>query len=99
MWLGFLGLILLALLSLPLRAQASEAQFTVISDVPYCTGAARPLLMDVFVPRDRIRTPTPAVLWIHGGGWERGDKNGNSGALLLASEGFVTASLFYRLTR
>lgn len=42
--------------------------------------------------------PTPAVLWIHGGGWERGDKNGNSGALLLAEQGFVTASLFYRLS-
>src|SRR5262249_39277048 len=41
---------------------------------------------------------TPAVLWIHGGGWERGDKNGNSGAQLLAREGFVTASIFYRLS-
>ncbi|MGA8150906.1 MAG: alpha/beta hydrolase [Terriglobales bacterium] len=54
--------------------------------------------MDIFVPKRRNRTPTPAVLWIHGGGWERGDKNGNSGAQLLAGEGFVTASLFYRLS-
>src|SRR5262249_34838144 len=45
----------------------------------------------------RIQHPTPAVLWIHGGGWERGGKNGNSGAQLLVNEGFVTASLFYRL--
>ena len=43
-------------------------------------------------------TPTPAVLWIHGGGWERGDKNGNSGAQFLANAGFVTASLSYRLS-
>jgi acetyl esterase/lipase len=54
--------------------------------------------MDVYVPLQPIRKPTPAVLWIHGGGWERGDKNGNSGAVLLADEGFVTASLFYRLS-
>ena len=54
--------------------------------------------MDLFIPKHRTRTPTPAILWIHGGGWERGDKNGNSGALLLANEGFVTASLFYRLS-
>lgn len=54
--------------------------------------------MDVFVPKHRNTLPTPAVLWIHGGGWERGDKNGNSGAQLLATEGFVTASLFYRLS-
>jgi acetyl esterase/lipase len=30
--------------------------------------------------------------------WERGDKNGSSGAELLAAEGFVTASSFYRLS-
>lgn len=54
--------------------------------------------MDVFIPKHRSTAPTPAVLWIHGGGWERGDKNGNSGAQLLVTEGFVTASLFYRLS-
>src|SRR5262249_2758642 len=82
----------------PLAAQKPEQQFTVTSDVPYCTGGGKPLLMDVFIPKHRNRTPTPAVLWIHGGGWERGDKNGNSGAQLLVNEGFVTASLFYRLS-
>jgi acetyl esterase/lipase len=91
----FIGLILFVL---NLTTQASEGQFTLISDVQYCTGEGRPLLMDIFIPKHRNRTPTPAVLWIHGGGWERGDKNGNSGAQLLAKEGFVTASLFYRLS-
>ena len=81
-----------------LSAQTREPSFTIVSDVPYCTGAGRALLMDVFVPKRRNAMPTPAVLWIHGGGWERGDKNGNSGAQLLATEGFVTASLFYRLS-
>jgi acetyl esterase/lipase len=38
------------------------------------------------------------VLWLHGGGWERGDKNGSSGARFLASAGFVTASIYYRLS-
>lgn len=91
-------LLFLILFLLPFAAQFTEQRFTTISDVPYCTGGGKPLLMDLFIPKDRIRTPTPAVLWIHGGGWERGDKNGNSGALLLANEGFVTASLFYRLS-
>jgi len=90
----FLFLILFAL---PLAAQEREQRYTMISDVPNCTGGGKPLLMDLFIPKHRTRTPTPAILWIHGGGWERGDKNGNSGALLLANEGFVTASLFYRL--
>jgi len=91
----FLFLILFAL---PLAAPEREQRYTMISDVPNCTGGGKPLLMDLFIPKHRTRTPTPAILWIHGGGWERGDKNGNSGALLLANEGFVTASLFYRLS-
>jgi acetyl esterase/lipase len=88
----------LLLFGLQMAASTPKKEFSVISDVPYCTGGGKPLLMDVFVPEHRARTPTPAVLWMHGGGWERGDKNGSSGAELLANEGFVTASLFYRLS-
>lgn len=72
--------------------------YTVTADVQYCTGGGKPLLMDVFLPRKPLRTPTPAVLWLHGGGWERGDKNGSSGARFLAAAGFVTASIYYRLS-
>jgi acetyl esterase/lipase len=79
------------------HAQGSQAYVTV-SDIQYCTGAGKPLLMDIFVPEKPLRRPAPAVLWLHGGGWERGDKNGNSGALLLAENGFVTASIYYRLS-
>jgi acetyl esterase/lipase len=97
--LGSVGLILSVLpFGAQVGAQKPNHQFTVSPDIPYCTGGGRPLLMDVFIPDYRIRTPTPAVLWIHGGGWEMGDKNDNFGAKLLANEGFVTASLSYRLS-
>jgi acetyl esterase/lipase len=99
MWFRFVGLILFTLpCAAQITAQTTEPQFTVVSDVQYCTGGGRPLLMDVFIPKHRNGTPTPAVLWIHGGGWERRDKNGNSGAQFLANGGFVTASLSYRLS-
>jgi acetyl esterase/lipase len=90
--------LVLTLFAFPVAVEAQEASFIAVSNIRYCTGAGKPLLMDVFIPMHPIRTPVPAVLWIHGGGWERGDKNGNSGALMLANEGFVTASLFYRLS-
>ena len=92
-----LGLVLASTLAAQDENQ-STSEYTVVADVQYCTGAGRPLLMDVFVPRLRIHQPTPAVLWLHGGGWERGDKNGSSGARFLASAGFVTASIYYRLS-
>jgi acetyl esterase/lipase len=99
MWFRFVGLTLLAIATAAQSAaQAPTTQSTVVSDVQYCTGGGKPLRMDVFLPNHRNATPTPAVLWIHGGGWEHGDKNGNSGAKFLANGGFVTASLTYRLS-
>lgn len=64
----------------------------------------RPVRMDIYAPRDRSQ-PRPAVLWIHGGGWSRGDAR-TSGAYAnwpavlasLAARGFVVASLDYRLS-
>jgi len=78
--------------------QTPQYEYRIIADVQYCTGGGKPLLMDLFIPISPAKRPTPAVLWLHGGGWERGDKNGNSGALMLAEAGFVTASIFYRLS-
>ena len=54
--------------------------------------------MDIFIPNHRNRDPTPAVLWIHGGGWDHGDENGHSNAAFFANEGFVTATVSYRLS-
>jgi acetyl esterase/lipase len=88
------------LFSFLLLASAAFGQdYRTMRDIQYCSGAGRPLLMDVFLPSIPARKPAPAVLWLHGGGWERGDKNGNSGALLLVGAGFVTASIYYRLSR
>jgi acetyl esterase/lipase len=87
------------LLSFLLVASAAFCQdYRTVQNIQYCSGAGKPLLMDVFLPAIPARKPTPTVLWLHGGGWERGDKNGNSGALLLVGAGFVTASIYYRLS-
>jgi acetyl esterase/lipase len=80
------------------QGKLSQPGFTTVSDVQYCTGGGKSLLMDIFIPSLQSKTPIPAILWLHGGGWERGDKNGNSGAVMLADSGFVTASIFYRLS-
>ena len=77
---------------------APTADYSVAADIQYCTGGGQPLLMDIFIPRHLVKSPAPAILWIHGGGWERGDKNGSSGARFLASAGFITASLYHRLS-
>ncbi|WP_237438431.1 alpha/beta hydrolase [Alteraurantiacibacter buctensis] len=62
-----------------------------------------PQVLDIYVPREP--GPHPLVLYIHGGGWQGGHTR-HSGALAnfpevlaaLAAEGFVVASLEYRLS-
>ncbi|MDE2341591.1 MAG: alpha/beta hydrolase [Alphaproteobacteria bacterium] len=64
----------------------------------------RPLIVDIYTPPKSVR-PKPLILYIHGGGWLMGHTR-HSGALTdfpnvlarLASEGFVVASLEYRLS-
>ena len=70
----------------------------VTRDVQYCTGGGHPLLLDMYVPKDRGANAVPAVLWIHGGGWRTGDKQNSALAVKLAAAGFVAASANYRLS-
>jgi acetyl esterase/lipase len=75
------------------------------ADVVYSTiPGFRPMVVDIYTPSPR-GGPKPLILYIHGGGWVAGHTR-HSGALSnfpavlakLASEGFVVASLEYRLS-
>jgi acetyl esterase/lipase len=78
---------------------------TSFADVTFSTlPGFRPLAIDIYVPK-KSRAPKPLILYIHGGGWMGGHTRqsaafSNFPAVLakLASEGFVVASLEYRLS-
>ncbi|MCU1525559.1 MAG: Acetyl esterase/lipase [Microbacteriaceae bacterium] len=73
----------------------------VSADVSYGADAGTPLLLDVCLPTKTASTGArPAVLSLHGGSWRAGDKSSitwRSVCQWLASEGFVTFSVGYRL--
>lgn len=78
---------------------------TSLADVTYSTlPGFRPMVVDIYMPPKK-GGPKPLILYIHGGGWVGGHTR-HSGALAnfpavlakLASEGFVVASLEYRLS-
>lgn len=48
-------------------------------------------------PKNPNRSPMPAVLWFHGGGWARGDYAANP-LVWLAQKGYFTATIEYRLS-
>ncbi len=71
---------------------------TIEEDIVFGEGGGRPLRCDVFLPpeHDVMRA---AVLLVHGGGWQGGDRAQLRGyAILLALHGFVCVCCEYRLS-
>jgi acetyl esterase/lipase len=68
--------------------------------VTYCVEGGQALAMTLFAP-STVGTSRPAVLEVHGGGWQHGSRMlslSESGAATdLAGAGFVVASIDYRL--
>ena len=67
-----------------------------LTDATYCTADGLPLTMDVYFPE--TGGPWPALVYIHGGSWVRGDKSET--ALLargMTFQGYLVFSINYRL--
>ena len=65
-------------------------------DLVYQRVGNRELLLDLYrPPTDAV---VPLVIWVHGGGWKSGSKNGGGPSLSLLSRGFAVASVEYRLS-
>jgi acetyl esterase/lipase len=74
-------------------------QVGIEKDVEFGRGGDRPLRCDIYRPDPPARGPFPALLLLHGGGWQRGDRAAMRGfALRTAREGFVCVAPEYRLT-
>ena len=69
--------------------------------VTYCLQGGRALPMTLFAPTTATAHPVPAVLQVHGGGWQEGSRllslSGSGTATDLVNAGFVVASIDYRL--
>src|SRR5436190_6422526 len=69
----------------------------VIKDLQYGTGSGRALLLDLYLP-ETSEKPLPLIIWIHGGAWLAGSKDGGSPALQFTAEGYAVAHVGYRLS-
>ncbi len=69
----------------------------VINDVEYGKVGGRALRLNIVTPKIPPAKLMPAVLWIHGGGWEGGRYQDNA-AWPLAARDYFTASVEYRLS-
>jgi len=76
-------------------ASLAEAQ-EVKRDIPYANPAAERQVLDIYSPKDAKNLPV--VFWIHGGGWQAGDKSSvQIKPQVFMDRGFVFVSTNYRL--
>lgn len=89
------GIFALLLLMSVIPIQQIAAQ-KLTPDVPYTDAAHERQVLDVYAP-DNARN-LPVVFWIHGGGWQTGDKSDvQIKPRVFAERGFVFVSTNYRL--
>ncbi len=69
----------------------------VVRDLEYVTGGHERNRLDLYLPEKAPR-PLPVILWVHGGGWTRGDKT-NGPAFRFATNGYAVASMNYRFSQ
>lgn len=70
-------------------------------DVVYSTANVEQNRMDIYYPVSsgtRAVSPVPVVINIHGGGWNHGEKESQSGFNIYFNMGFAVANVEYRMT-
>jgi acetyl esterase/lipase len=86
----------------PEEAELAAATFLAWPDRQYADDPDAPpqsQCLDLFTPAEKPASPLPVVVWIHGGGWQEGDKRGGLEwkPACFTHAGFLLASVNYRL--
>jgi acetyl esterase/lipase len=66
-----------------------------LTDVAYCSPDGQPQKMDIYFPGSG--GPWPVLMYVHGGGWDKGDKAEGAGWKYLNGQGYLVVSVNYRL--
>lgn len=94
------SLFAIAIVLLAVSAKAQQTAPGAVSmkkDIVYGRAGGIDLLLNLAKPE--TESPLPALLYVHGGGWQLGNKDESDPLVLLfASYGYAVASVGYRLT-
>ncbi len=79
---------------------ALREKVDVQGDVEYGKAGERSLKLDVIKPKVASEKPRACIVWIHGGGWQNGNKSSGTARLagLVATGNYVGVLVGYRLT-
>jgi acetyl esterase/lipase len=83
--------------ALPISVAAAEPEIDYEADIVYGNGAGEELKLDLVTPKG-LDHPVPAIVVIHGGGWQGGTRRDMAPIARQAAEhGYVAATISYRL--
>ena len=86
----------IVVLAQPQTAASAQAKLNVKRDIPYAESADPRQKVDIYAPEGAKNLPV--VFWIHGGGWQTGDRtNVQVKPQAFVDKGFVFVSTGYRL--
>ncbi len=69
-----------------------------LKDLEYGKASGRAMLLDLYLP-EKGDKPVPLIIWIHGGAWMGGSKDGSGPALRFTANGYAVAHIGYRLSQ
>ena len=71
-----------------------------LCDVEYGKVGDRALKLDILRPKEPQTQPMPVIVYVHGGAWKAGSKEGAPGTCIaLARKGYLVVSVGYRLSQ
>jgi acetyl esterase/lipase len=80
-------------------ARLQQPTLAEMRTLTYAARAGGDLLLDLYLPPNPVRRPTPVIVFLHGGGWSGGTRTtGPDFQRYFAQDGFAMAALEYRLT-
>jgi len=70
-----------------------------VRDVEFGKGGPRALTLDILRPKVKPKEPMPVIVFVHGGGWRMGKKEGGIARVIpLAQRGYFCVTINYRLS-
>jgi acetyl esterase/lipase len=92
---------LVALCVVPdVSAQKLPDGVEIVRDVEYGKGDDRPLRMHILHPKTLPKESMPVVVWMHGGAWTTGHRDGGINRLVpFAQRGYLCATIEYRFSQ
>lgn len=82
------------------QRQQAHPDYQTVRNQDYAGSGNQRQMLDLFLPKEQSEKPRPLLVYIHGGGWRGGSKEGAFRRLqpLLEDSGFAGAAINYRLT-